>query len=163
MDEILWLNKDDDDDDENKTYTFQYMSSFCILHLLLINLSVCNKLLTIENFWKKHLSVWSHAAIKMNNFFSGNKILSRTLTWKFEDEGGFLVCHKRQTSSRTTCTSIQRKKTWNSSKLYRDSSWPFVLPMSHFNNMSGETNWCFTFWNCSEIIVDPSKSKGLRV
>ena len=37
-DEILWLNKDDDDDDENKTYPFQYMSSFCILYLLLINL-----------------------------------------------------------------------------------------------------------------------------
>ena len=37
-DEILWLNKDDDDDDdddENKTYPFQYMSSFCILYLLL--------------------------------------------------------------------------------------------------------------------------------
>ena len=55
MNDILWLNKDDDDDDddddENKTYPFQYMSSFCILRLLLINLSVCNKLLTIENIW----------------------------------------------------------------------------------------------------------------
>ena len=75
MNEILWLSKDDDDDDddENKTYPFQYMSSFCILHLFLINLSVCNKLLTIENFWKKHLSVWSHAAIKINNFFQAIK------------------------------------------------------------------------------------------
>lgn len=72
MNEILWLNKDDDED-ENKTYPFQYMSSFCILHLLLINLSVCNKLLTIENIWKKHLSVWSHVAIKMNNFFQAIK------------------------------------------------------------------------------------------
>ena len=70
MNEILWLNKDDDDDDddENKTYPFQYMSSFCILHLLVVNLSrsVWNKLLTIENIWKKHLSVWSHVAIKTN-------------------------------------------------------------------------------------------------
>ena len=60
MNETLWLNKDDDDDDdddENKTYPFQYMSSFCILHLLLINLSVCNKLITFENIWKKHLSL----------------------------------------------------------------------------------------------------------
>ena len=72
MSEILWLNKDDDDDDdddENKTYPFQYMSSFCILHLLVVNLSVCKKLLTIENIWKKHLSVWSHVAIKTNTFF----------------------------------------------------------------------------------------------
>ena len=39
----------------------------------------------------------------------------------------------------------------------------FVLPMSHFNNMSGQTIWCLTCSNCSEIIVDPSKSKSLRV
>ena len=73
---FLWMrfcDDKDDDDDENKTYPFQYMSSFCILHLLLINLSVCNKLLTIENIWKKHLSVWSHVAIKTNNFFQAIK------------------------------------------------------------------------------------------
>ena len=29
--------------------------------------------------------------------------------------------------------------------------------------MSGQTNWCLTCSNCSEIIVDPSKSKSLSV
>ena len=127
-----------------------------ILHLLLINLSVCNKLLTIENIWKKHLSVWSHVAIKTNNFFQAIKF--KVAPW-LERLSMKVVssCAMKDINFFKSHTYLNpKKKTWNSSNLYRDSSWPFVLPMSHFNNMSGQTNWCLTFSNCSEIIVDPS-------
>ena len=49
MNEILWLNKDDDED-ENKTYPFQYMSSFCTYLTSLVDKPLCLQL--IINHWK---------------------------------------------------------------------------------------------------------------
>ena len=80
------------------------------------------------------------------------------MTWNVEHEGGFLLCHKRQTSIRTT--SIQKKL--NSSKL-SFFLWPLFSPMNLFANVSGQTNWCLTWSKCLAIKVDHSKSRKYRL
>ena len=140
---------------QNKTKQSESISVRIVIlyHTALVFKPFCLQL-TIENIWTRHLSVWSHMAIKTRKrTFSGHAIKFKVAPWLERLSMKVVSSH---------VITINYKKDLNPKK-GSSSKLSFSLTSSRFVNISGQTNWCLTFSKCSEIIVDHPKSRKCRL